>query len=330
MATGTGSLPGTDPGDAAAMVAGELPHWPHLVELPGRGPGADMVGRAMALLCEVSGEFAVQTSATGWQRTAAPGRDMRRASAFLNADLDAAAEHFAGYQGPFSLAVAGPWTLAATVEDQWGERALRDRGYVADLGAALAEAGTALVGRLRRAVPGASPVLVLDEPSMHAVHRGSIAFTSGYRRHSAVSVDELVAGLRPVKAAVGGVDAAFGLHTCAPVVWPVLDRLAPQWLSLDVSLLGESDTEAFGTWLERGSGTVWGVWPTSGPVGRDAVERGGQLVGDWLHRLGLAASAMPGPVAVSPRCGLAGTSRQEALRAMRGVTEIARRLRDTQ
>jgi methionine synthase II (cobalamin-independent) len=33
---------------------------------------------------------------------------------------------------------------------------------------------------------------------------------------------------------------------------------------------------------------------------------------------------------VSPRCGLAGTSRQEALRAMRGVTEIARRLRDTQ
>ena len=45
-ATGVGSLPGTEPREAAALVTGELPDLPHLPELPGRGPGADMVGRA--------------------------------------------------------------------------------------------------------------------------------------------------------------------------------------------------------------------------------------------------------------------------------------------
>ena len=49
-ATGVGSLPGTDPREAAAEVIGELPDLPHLPELPGRGIGADMVGRTAALL----------------------------------------------------------------------------------------------------------------------------------------------------------------------------------------------------------------------------------------------------------------------------------------
>ena len=46
--TGVGSMPGTDPHEAAAVVAGEVPDLPHLVELPGRGPGADLVGRTRA------------------------------------------------------------------------------------------------------------------------------------------------------------------------------------------------------------------------------------------------------------------------------------------
>ena len=36
-ATGIGSLPGTDPAEATALVLGELPDLPHLPELPGAG-----------------------------------------------------------------------------------------------------------------------------------------------------------------------------------------------------------------------------------------------------------------------------------------------------
>ncbi|MDT4918875.1 MAG: hypothetical protein QOH89_3575, partial [Pseudonocardiales bacterium] len=35
--TGIGSLPGTDPDEAARLVVGELPELPHLPELPDRG-----------------------------------------------------------------------------------------------------------------------------------------------------------------------------------------------------------------------------------------------------------------------------------------------------
>ena len=37
--TGIGSLPGTDPDEAAALVFGELPDLPHLAELPGPRAG---------------------------------------------------------------------------------------------------------------------------------------------------------------------------------------------------------------------------------------------------------------------------------------------------
>ena len=49
-ATGMGSMPGTDVVQTCRMVFGELPDLPFLPELPGRGPGADMTGRAAALL----------------------------------------------------------------------------------------------------------------------------------------------------------------------------------------------------------------------------------------------------------------------------------------
>src|SRR5690242_8050660 len=91
-ATGLGSLPGTDPTDAAALVLGELPDFPHLPELPGRGAGAEMIGRTAALLVELP----VEIVASGWRLAAHPGRDLRRARDFLARDLDALEAQAAG------------------------------------------------------------------------------------------------------------------------------------------------------------------------------------------------------------------------------------------
>ena len=49
-ATGIGSWPGTSARQAAEIVVGELHTLPHLVELPARGVGADLIGRTLALL----------------------------------------------------------------------------------------------------------------------------------------------------------------------------------------------------------------------------------------------------------------------------------------
>src|SRR2546423_304698 len=51
--TGIGSWPGSSPREAAEIVIGELHTLPHLVELPARGVGADMIGRAAALLVDI-------------------------------------------------------------------------------------------------------------------------------------------------------------------------------------------------------------------------------------------------------------------------------------
>src|SRR4051794_14626398 len=64
-ATGIGSLPGVPPDEAAATIAGEVPELPYIAELPDRGVGADMVGRAIGLLVDIFGEVVP----SGWRIT---------------------------------------------------------------------------------------------------------------------------------------------------------------------------------------------------------------------------------------------------------------------
>src|SRR6202000_112423 len=74
-ATGTGSWPGTSARPAAEIVVGELSAtMAHLVELPARGVGADIIGRAGALLVDV----AIDTVPRGYRIAARPGAGARR------------------------------------------------------------------------------------------------------------------------------------------------------------------------------------------------------------------------------------------------------------
>jgi len=105
-------MPGVDPHEAAAVIAGELPELPHLVELPARGPGADMVGRAVALLVDLHAD--VQPS--GWRLVDRPGIDERRARRFL--DLTGIGiEELRGRAGEPALLAALVGFLEAHVDD---------------------------------------------------------------------------------------------------------------------------------------------------------------------------------------------------------------------
>ena len=77
-------MPGTNPAEAMRVVAGELPDFPHLPELPDRGPGADLTGRTAALLVEIP----VEVTPRGWRLAERPGRDLARARTMLSSDLD--------------------------------------------------------------------------------------------------------------------------------------------------------------------------------------------------------------------------------------------------
>ena len=105
-------MPGTDPDEAMRVIAGELPGFPYLPELPDRGPGADLTGRTVALLVDIPAEVTPR----GWRLAERPGRDLARARAMLSSDLDALEAGPGRYRGPLKVQLCGPWTLAATLE----------------------------------------------------------------------------------------------------------------------------------------------------------------------------------------------------------------------
>src|SRR4051794_14433081 len=121
-ASGVGSLPGTEPLEAVPLPLTVLPGLPYLPELPARGAGADMIGRTAGLLVEMP----VEVTPSGWRFAGHAGRDVRRAVSYLGQDLDALEERGQGYAGALKVQAAGPWTLAATVELAYGDKALRD------------------------------------------------------------------------------------------------------------------------------------------------------------------------------------------------------------
>jgi methionine synthase II (cobalamin-independent) len=329
VATGVGSMPGTSAWEAARIVAGELPDLLHVVELPARGPGADLVGRTGGLLCGVSSSFGMETTPDGWRFTSGVGRQMRRAASFLGEDLDALEETAQSFRGPVKCQLAGPWTLAASIELPSGERALRDPGACADIADALAEAVRQHVADLRRRVPGASAVLVqFDEPGLPAVLEGRIGTASGLSSYRAV--DPQVAG-RALGTVLGAVTAAggvAGVHCCATgVPLDLLRTAGAEFVSLDVTLLDEATDQALGRAWESGVGILAGTVASVG-AGRLTDAGASAPLRAVMNRLGLTDERAVASVAVTPTCGLAGASPAWARTALTACRAVGRVLRN--
>jgi hypothetical protein len=325
VATGVGSMPGTDPREAAAVVVGELPDLPHLAELPARGPGADMVGRAAALLVDLH----VDVQPSGWRLVDRPGMDERRARGYLGQDLDELEEHADGFVGPVKLQVTGPWTLAAALQLPRGEPVLTDRGAVRDLVASLTEGVRAHVAELRKRLPGAEPVLQLDEPSLPAVLAGEVRRSSGATTVGAVAgtlAEDVLQSL------VAAADAPVVVHCCAPRP-PVglLRRAGVAGVSVDLLLAGDGLDDELGEAVEAGLLLLAGIVPSQPPAtptapGVSDVRTTVEPVRRLWQRLGLDEARVARQVVVTPTCGLAGASPAYARAALTRAREAARAL----
>jgi len=193
--------------DLAALPTG-VDAVPFLVQLTDRGPGADPVGRAGALLSELP----VEIGPHGWKLADRPGADARRAQALQQADLEALAIAAHGYDGPLTVEVTGPWTLAAELWSARADRVLADRGARRDLAAALADGLAGHLAEITAQVPGARPVVQLSESLLGQVHAGVLPTFSGYARLRSVPGPEIVDGLRPVIDAVHDAGATAVVH----------------------------------------------------------------------------------------------------------------------
>jgi methionine synthase II (cobalamin-independent) len=314
-ASGVGSWPGAAARQAAEVIVGELADaLAHIVELPARGVGADMLGRAGALLIDV----AIDTVPRGYRIAARPGAVTRRAISLLDEDMDALEEAWevAGLRGGqrvVKVQAPGPITLAAGLELANGHRAITDPGALRDLAASLAEGvathRAALAHRLD------TPVVVqFDEPSLPAALGGQLAGVTALSPVAAL--DEAVAGaLLDACVAVVGPDVV--VHSCAAgLPWNLLQRSAIGAVSIDAATLRTADLDGVAAFVESGRTVMLGVVPGAAPERLPSAEEVAKAVVAVTDRLGFGRSALRDRIGVTPACGLAGATVQWARTAI--------------
>jgi methionine synthase II (cobalamin-independent) len=317
-------MPGDDNrayAEAVRLAVGELPDLAFVPELPGRGVTANMTGRALAI---VDG-LGVDLQPAGWRLTDASGIDHRRARSLLAQDLDQVEEQAQDYAGAFKAQVAGPWTLAATVEKPRGDKVLADHGARRELAEALAEGLRGHVADLRRRLPGVERLIVqVDEPMLPAVLAAQVPTASGFGRHRTVHPPEASAALEIVLGAIADAGAEPWVHSCAPgVPWALVADAGARGLSVDHDVLTPKDLDALAQSLDDGLVVGLGIVPSTDPgaVPSDAVLT--ERVLRWLDMLGLDPAVVGERLAITPSCGLAGASPDWARRALSLSRDVA-------
>ena len=313
-------MPGGDPMEAARVIAGELPDLPHLAELPGRGPGADITGRAAALLVDIPAEVTPR----GWRIAERPGRDLRRARSMLSSDLAAMEEALDGYQGLLKVQLAGPWTHAATLEQpRTLNPALADPGLVADLASSLAEGVAAHVSEVSKRIPGATLMVQLDEPALPAAAAGSVPTASGLSRVRAVEEEILRDRLHKVLAAANRYTA---VHCCSRnLPFGIITGAGADAVSFDISLLQREDYDELAAVAEAGAGLLAGVIRFDYPERRGVTPTDtARAVAEVWRTMSLPPARCAEQVVVTPACGLAGASPAQARAALTWVREAGR------
>lgn len=287
--TAAGSLPGDDFRGAVGAMTELLPDVLPLPELPARGVASQMVGRALGLVEGLG--FDLQPA--GWRLTPHSTAEHRRARAQWRHDLDDAEELLQGFDRVLKIGIAGPWTLASSVERFAGDRILADHGARREVAQSLAEGVWNLRAEIGRRLPEAEVLIQVDEPALVAVTGGGVPTASGFSKHRAVDLPELVAALTPFA------DGAW-LHCCAPGPWlDVARRAGFSGVAVDSRLIGMDE---LAQWCDESRTLALGVVRTDTRVPQGVDD----LVRESLRVL-RAIQVDPYPeLLLGTACGLSG------------------------
>ncbi|QMS57531.1 hypothetical protein [Kocuria varians] len=319
-ATLTRALRGTDLFETFTVLRGELgaAHLAGVPVLPDRGPQAELAARTSAVLDSLHAD----RQPHGWRITSVPGADSRQARALLASDLNVVADVLGAESGsdtgPVAFSLLGPVSLAATVHVHNGEKLQSDPGARRDLTQSWCAGLGELLAALRRNTDGRGTVLVVEEPELDRVLRGTIPTASGYRtlrslpRHEVrAALTEAVgaardAGAERVLLAAGSAEPSWALRTGADTA---------------VTALPTGPTEAWeplAALHEAGVGLCFDTAPVTGrPAVRAHVER---VLRPWTE-LGMDPAALLGTL-LAPSSAVSELTPPELPGALRRVTEL--------
>lgn len=323
VATGVGSMPGTDARAAAEIIAGEV-GLVHLPELPARGLGADMIGRSAALLVDMP----MDVTPSGYRLRSGGSTMGRGARDMLRIDIDALEEIWEtrGLGGPdrwVKVQLCGPFTLAASVEIGGGHKALHDRGAWSDLVDSIAEGAATHAAEIRRRL-GAQVLVQFDEPLLDRVIEGSIAPLS--RLDVINPVPSLVVA-EHIDALIDVVGGPVLLHHCGErFPWHTVAQTKLWGVSLDMAHVRSANLDGLGEFLDGGSVVALGAVPSTDPGRELPAEHVVASVTEIIDTIGLSHEVFADQMIITPACGLAGADAAWAKQALALATTVAQAL----
>ena len=299
VVTGVGSLPHTDPADAAVFVR-ETTTLPYVPQLPNRHSEERMLVQWGDGLCGCGA--AAGSIGLGYGAPEGPRLEAFRGAATLLESLE-----------PGTPAVktqaTGPVTLALGLLSAGHP----GPGLLECVVGGILERVELHLSTIRSRLPETEIVLVFDEPGLSGL------LVPGFP----VSPEDARRMLQEVLAAC---PIEAGLHCCADTDWSVVASARPALISLDVNSAGaafDSHAEALAELTWQGTRFMWGVVPTQAdPCPSDLAARLQRVVG----RLVMAGAQLDGLVdgaMFSPACGLAGLSESQAETVARAVVHLA-------
>ena len=331
-ATGIGSLPATQVGEAVASVFADcpdLPYWPQLPRVsPAEGmteqaasglPGLVVDGKRLRLVLDEAFYLAVErllaAHESGDAAWAALGPES--AAAFEPFIAEVAARRPAEAKGQ----VAGPITVGMAILGEDGNPILYDDVLRDVLLKFLHLRVRWQAARL--AAAGARPVVFVDEPFLASYGTPFFGWSVEQVRET---IEAVAAGAEIV-----------GSHCCSNTDWSILlgcPRLTI--VSFDAYEFADKFLvyrDALAAFLSRGGHIAWGIVPTdpealAGATVKDLRER---LLGQVarVEALGFAREAVLAQSLITPACGLGTRDPQTAARAFRLVGDLSADLRAT-
>lgn len=313
LSTSIGSLPHTDPRQAATFVLERQPRLPAAPSLPNRSGRERMIAQA------AWGIPGIEVLSDGSLALADTNLDPREplTTAGIDGEPFVALRAFlgacAGRRAPIKLQLTGPLTLGI---------ALQALGV--PVATAFAVAGSAVRARARsllaaaqETAPMAPLVVFVDEPGLTA------AMHPGFPVDPDTTVDLVSGVLATIEP-----HAITGLHCCGTADWRVVLQAGPQVLSLPVGHGAEAHAGALGQFLERGGWIAWGAVPTTGPIGSTDERMWQALSAEWcaLTQAGCDPILLREQALITPACGLALHGEAQADLVVRLTNQVARRL----
>lgn len=312
--TGVGSLPHVDTAAAIDFVLETAPDLPYVPQLLNAEPADHMIVQGLlgvrGVEYVVGHGLVVDPTMLHPLAKVVPTLDHAAYHAF-----HAFAERARDHDGPIKWQFAGPLTLGM---------ALMRHGVPArtafDVSVRAVRVTTRAIYRLlAQTFPNSVQVVVLDEPSASAV------LCPGFPVAPDAAIDLVSGALAALE-----LSAVVGLHCCAEADSAALLSAGPSILSVPIHervLPGAASVSRF---LDYGGIIAWGVIPTDRPVGSgaDRYWRDLSQLWDGLVDSGCDAAALRSQSLVTPACGLAGHTVEQAAHVFELCRDVGRRIGD--